>query len=213
VIEVFTVSEKLTSILSVERLAAQRRRRIGRALLDLHGTLETVLANAQHILARKPDEFGTVSTEIEFVEAQVRALEEAKRLLTMAPLNGVLRIKWEPFPRFLEITGGKGQTLILALAAFYQVRPTQIAEAEVTNQIVKENERLGLEDEGAALDAGMRYVSFAAGLREARDGEQVLICATPQHYRAAQARVAELRKLTDKLRRYIAQEFKPEELA
>jgi hypothetical protein len=55
VIEVFNVIEKLTSILSVERLAAQRRRRIGRALLDLHGTLETVLANAQHILARKPE--------------------------------------------------------------------------------------------------------------------------------------------------------------
>ena len=55
-------------------------------------------------------------------------------------------------------------------------------------------------------------MSLAAGLREAKDGEEVLVCATPEHYREALARVAELDSLREKLRQYIAQEFKPEEL-
>jgi len=45
------------------------------------------------------------------------------------------------------------------------------------------------------------------GLRDVKDGAQMVVLAATQHYREARQRVAELTKLAEDLRKFISQEF------
>ena len=213
-LEYINALEKLTSIFSVDRLTAQRRRRIARALVELHANLEAVLANARLILKHKPDDLGVVEVDISLLEKQLGALAETQRLLSIAPLQSVLRIKWKPWPRFCVISEGKGHVLALALAAFYRLLPDEPAEAQVNDYTIRRLCQENPEDRDWAgvYDASSGHMSLAEGFREAKDGEQVIVFATPQHYRQALRRVAELKKLSEKLRQFIAREFEAEEL-
>jgi len=130
-LEYLNALEKLTSIFSVERLTAQRRRRIARALVELHDNLELVVRNARLILKHKPDDLGVVHVDVSLLERQVGTLAETRRLLSTAPLRSVLRIKWKPWPRFCVLSEGKGYALALALGAFYGLVPEARAEAQM----------------------------------------------------------------------------------
>jgi len=206
--------EKVTSIFSVDRLTAQRRRRIARALVELHKNLDVVLANARLILKHKPDDLGIVEVDVSLLEKQLGALAETQRLLSTAPLQSVLRIKWKPSPRLSVISEGKGYVLALALAAFYGLLPDEAAEAEVNNYAIRRlRQEHSLDPDWAGpYDASSGHISMAEGFDEVKDGEQIVVFATPEHYHQAVRRVAELKRLTEKLRQFIAREFQVEEL-
>jgi hypothetical protein len=208
---------KLSSIFSAGHLTHQRRRKIAKALVQLHENLDEVLANAHRILKKKPDDLGILRVDASIVERQVAALLEAQRLLSTAPLRNVLRIKWKPLPKFRAINEGKGSALVLALAAFYHLRPKAKAEAEIQSYSLKQfreqnpgnDEYLGPYDP----DQASSLVPFEEGLREVHDGATMVVLATPQHYREAKQRVAELAIIAKDLRKFISLEFKPEELS
>lgn len=228
-LEFLGVLEKVSSILSVDRLAAARRRRIAKALVQLHESLREVVQNAHLLLENKPDDMGGAAVDLPLLERQVAALTEVKRLLSTEPLRSVLPVKWKPWPKFTRISEGKGYVLTLALASFYGLQSGEDAKAEVNDYQVQvcggqhpqdpkgswenagifEDDKVEGED---SLRAGLRDLRRGYGLIPFQEKESVPIWATPRQYQEAVERVKKLTELTENLRALIATEFRIEEL-
>jgi hypothetical protein len=212
-LEYIEAIQQLSSVLSVQRLNNRRRRRIARALVELHEAVVVALSDARFMLKLKPDEFGVVRVGISVLEKQVGTLAEIRRLMSSDPIRSILQIKWRPWARFNVLSEGKGNILTLTLADFYHLRPTELAEAEVDRYALKILRTSNPEMEESGFYEDGPKPSLLSALRDVDDDEDVILFATPKHRREARETVAELTKLNENLRMLIAREFKPEELA
>jgi hypothetical protein len=209
----FELIGTLASFFSVERITAHRRRKIGRALVQLHESLLTVVANADNLLESKPDKDGAAAVEVTLVEMQARALAETRRLLSVAPLRSILQVKWKDLPELKRIETGKGTLFAVALGAFYGLQGSNDADAEYLRYHRKS---IGDEDSFVALLKGVDTESFSSAIIEMKSDsyleEVMFLYSTPRQYSDAKKNVDKLKLLTESLRKFIGKQFAPEEV-